>query len=78
MKLSGSHTSATVGEVVKQKKNKKREIQEVCFVKDVVSINNEVTWMDYELFRPSFLQTIYRNGHSANTEQVNLSLGPGS
>ena len=34
--------------------------------------------MDYELFRPSFLQTIYRNDHSANTEQVNLSLGLGS
>lgn len=34
--------------------------------------------MDDELFRPSLLEAIYRNDHSANTEQVNLSLGPGS
>lgn len=36
VKLSGSHTSATVGEVVKRKRKKKREIQEACFVKVVV------------------------------------------
>lgn len=34
--------------------------------------------MDYELFRPLRLQTIYRNDHSANMEQVNLSLELGS
>ncbi len=41
----------------------------------VFTINNEVAWMDYELFRPSCLQIIYRNDHSANIQQANLSLG---